>query len=183
MRNHLQTTRVAVQPAHRAHAMRPYPVDSPNACARIVSLTLVCDGQVKRSELALFDQLRGLEQLGLTRAEFQMVLSSLCADLLATARARGDGHCSIGPMLIGQWMGEVRDAGLRRMVLRLCSAMIHADGYVHEAESTLMLAAIEHWGMRPEKLEALDPLTSEVDVVLSRWSRDRAPGRADRTVR
>ena len=72
---------------------------------------------------------------------------------------------------------------MRNHLLRLCSAMIHADGYVHEAESTLMLAAIEHWGMRPEGLEALDPLTSEVDVVLSRWSRDPAPGRADRTVR
>ena len=62
-------------------------------------------------------------------------------------------------------------------MLSLCSAVIHADGYVHESESMLMLAVIEHWGIRPEGLEAFDPLSSEADVVLPRRRREPVPDR------
>ena len=164
----IQMTGVVLQHEHRAHNTRSYPIDSPHACARIVALTLVCDGQVKRSELDKVDELRGLTHIGLTGAEFRSAIDALCADLLAAAKAEGDQHCRIDPMMIEQWMSEVRDPALRRTVLRLCSALIHADGFVHECESMVMLAAIEHWGIRPEGLEAFDPLASEVDIVLPR---------------
>ena len=177
MRTYIQTTGVAVRPDRHAHNPNPYPIDSPHACARIVALTLVCDGKVKRSELDMLDELRGLEQLGLTGAEFQSVVSALRADLLAAAKAAGDEDCRIDPMLIEQWMAEVRAAALQRTVLSLCSAIIHADGYVHESESMLTVAAIEHWGIRPEGLEALDPLSSEVDIVLPRRGREPVPDR------
>ena len=166
MRNHLQ-----------APDSGAYAIDSPRACARIVALTLVCDGQVQQSELDTLDELRGLEQLGLTDAEFQSVVSDLCADLLVTAKAEDDDECRIDPLMVEQWLSEVHDAGLRRMVLGLCSAVIHADGYVHESESMLMLAAIEHWGIRPEGLDAFDPLSCEVDVMLPRRWREPAPDR------
>ena len=172
MRNYIRTGGASVQPVQRAHTTRLYPIDSAHACARIVALTLICDGQVKRSELDRLVELRGLEQLGLTGAEFQSVVSALCADLLATAKAQGKEDCRIDPRTLEQWMSEVRDAELQRRVLGLCSAVIHADGYVHESESMLMLAAIEHWGIRPEALEAFDPLSSEVDVVLARRRRE-----------
>ena len=177
MRNYIRTGSASVQPVQRAHTTRLYPIDSAHACARIVALTLICDGQVKRSELDRLVELRGLEQLGLTGAEFQSVVSALCADLLATAKAQGKEDCRIDPMLIEQWMAEVRAAALQRTVLSLCSAIIHADGYVHESESMLMLASIEHWGIRPEGLEALDPLSSEVDIVLPRRGHEPVPHR------
>ena len=147
---------------------RSYAIDSPHACARIVALTIVCDGQVQRAELDALDEERGLEQLGLTDAEFQSVVSDLCADLLVTAKAEGDDECRVDPIVLEQWMSEVHDPALRRTVLRLCSAVIHADGYVHESESMLMLAAIDHWGIRPEGREPFDALSSEVDIVLPR---------------
>ena len=75
--------------------------------------------------------------------------------MLVTAKAEGDDACRIEPMMIEQWMSEVRDAELRRTVLRLRRAVIDADGYVIESESMWMLTAIEHWGIRPGGLEAL----------------------------
>ena len=155
-----------------------YATDSPSAGARIVALTLVCDGEIQQSELDTLDQSRALEQLGLTEAEFQSVVSDLCADLLVTAKAEGDDECRIDPLMIEQWMSEVRDTDLRRTVLRLCGGVIHADGYVHESESMVMLAAVEHRGIRPEGLEAFDPMFCEVDVMLPRHRRGPAPDRA-----
>ena len=88
------------------------PIDGSPVCARIVALTRVCDGEFQRSELDMLDELQGLERLGLTSAEFQSVVSDLCADLLATAKAEGDDECRIHPMMMEQWMAEVRDAAL-----------------------------------------------------------------------
>ena len=105
----------------------------------------------------------------------QSVVSDLCADLLLTAKAEGDDECRIDPSMIEQWLSEVQDSDLQRTVLQLCGGVIHADGYVHESESMVMLAAVEHWGMRPEGpegLEAFDPLFCEVDVMLPRHSRE-----------
>ena len=152
---------------------RSYAIDSPHACARIVALTIVCDGQVRRAELDALDEERGLEQLGLTDAEFQSVVSDLCADLLVRAKAEGDAACRVDPTLLAQWMSEVHDPALRCTVLRLCSAVIRADGYVHESESMLLLAAIDHWGIRPEGRGPFDALSSEVDIVLPRHRREQ----------
>jgi len=177
MRTHIQTTGPAVPNGYDARNSNPYPIDSPHACSRIVALTLVCDGEVQVCELDRLDQVQGLARLGLTSAEFQWVVSDLCADLLLTAKSDGEDECRIDPMMIGQWMAEVHDATLQRTVVSLCSAVIRADGYVHESESMLMLAAVEHWGILPEGLEAFDPLSSEVDVVLSRRRREPVPDR------
>lgn len=172
MRTYTQTTGAAGRPENRPHNPNLYPIDSPHACARIVALTLVCDGEVQRSELDMLDKFQGLEWLGLTSAEFQSVISDLCADLLATAKAEGADECRIDPKMIEEWMAEVGDAALQRKVLSLCSAVIHADGYIHKSESMLMFAAVEHWGIRPEGLKALDPLSIEAGVVLPRRRRE-----------
>ena len=156
----------------QAQELGSYEINSPRACARIVALTLVCDGEIQRPELDRLDELHALEQLGLTDAEFQSVVSDLCADLLLTAKAEGDDECRIDPSMIEQWLSEVQDSDLQRTVLQLCGGVIHADGYVHESESMVMLAAVQHWGMRPEGLEAFDPLFCEVDVMLPRHSRE-----------
>jgi len=177
MPTHLQTTGSAVAVGYDARYSNPYPIDSPHACSRIVALTLVCDGEVQGSELDRLDEFQGLSRLGVTSAEFQRVVSDLCSDLLLTAKSEGEDECRIDPLMIGQWMSEVRDAALQRTVVSLCSAVIRADGYIHESESMLMLAAVEHWGIRPEGLEAFSPLSSEVDVVLSRRRREPVPDR------
>ena len=47
--------------------MRSYPVNSPQAAARIVALTLVADGDIGDAEILWLDRLAVYEQLGLPR--------------------------------------------------------------------------------------------------------------------
>ena len=54
--------------------MRRYPVDSPQAAARIVALTVVADGDIGDAEIAWLDRLAVHEQLGLARHELHTLL-------------------------------------------------------------------------------------------------------------
>jgi hypothetical protein len=37
--------------------------------------------------------------------------------------------------------------------MRLCVAVVEADGHVAEGESIVLMAAVEHWGMHQEMLQ------------------------------
>ena len=135
--------------------MRTYPLNSPHAAARIVALTLVSDGQLKNAELDALEAVHAHERLGLSRDELRWVVHGFCADLLADAQWRGDDDCHIEPETIERLLGEVDQRQLRRTVLQLCVAVVHADREVHEGESVVLLAAMEHWGLRPEAINLL----------------------------
>src|SRR3990167_11018512 len=49
--------------------MRSYPVNSPQAAARVVALTVVADGDIGDTEIEWLDRLAVHEQLGLARHE------------------------------------------------------------------------------------------------------------------
>ena len=49
-------------------------------------------------------------------------------------------------------MAEIDDPELRRKALRLCVAVVEADGQVAEGESVVLAAAVEHWGPHREML-------------------------------
>ncbi len=127
--------------------MRPYPKDSPEAAARIVALTLISDGQLKKAELAILESSNAHARLGLRREQLRGVVHALCADLLAQAAARGASDCLIDAPLIDSLLTDVAAVDLRRTVLRLCLQVIHADGHVHDGESTVLLALVERWGI------------------------------------
>lgn len=132
--------------------MREYATDSPQAAARIVAMTLISDGQLKRVELEVLEGLRADDMLCLGRGGLREVVHDFCADLLSDAAARGEAHCHIDSALIERLFGEVHKAALRRVVMQLCTAVVHADEQVHDGESIVLLAAMDHWGLRPEAL-------------------------------
>ena len=132
--------------------MRPYPQNSPQAAARIVALTLVSDGQLKKVELHALEGLRAQELLGLSRDGLRGVLDTFCADLIDDAAKLGTADCQIDADLIGALFGEVDTPALRATVLRLCKAVVHADHRLHEGEAIVLMAAMDHWGAEPEVL-------------------------------
>jgi hypothetical protein len=135
--------------------MRYYPHDSPQAAARLLALTLVSDGQLQTAELQALARSRAPERLGLTEAEFHAVVHGLCDDLLADrSHIEGDA-CVLDPATIAWLFEQVSHPALRRKVLRLAMQCIHADGRLHEGEMRVLLAAVDHWSMRPEGLEHL----------------------------
>jgi uncharacterized tellurite resistance protein B-like protein len=143
--------------------MRPYPTDSPQAAARVLALALIADGHLQPAELRALERSRAHERLRMTKAELNDVLYAMCDDLIAEARTRDHGHhseedddaCVIDPETLARLFAEVRDASLRRTVLRLAMQTIRADRQLHEGEMRILLAAVDHWGLRPEGLEQL----------------------------
>ncbi len=132
--------------------MRSYPTNSPQAAARIVALTLVADGHVDSVELDALERAGAHEQLGLTRGEMHLVLRDFCEDLLQSQSSHWAGTCQIDPGTLNQLMAEVEDVAMRKAVLRLCVAVAEADDHVADAESIVLVSAVEQWGLHHQML-------------------------------
>jgi hypothetical protein len=136
--------------------LRHYPRNSAEAAARIVALALIANGRIKAVETVALEALRADERLGLTRQQWHGVIHELCADLLGPARC-GDDSC-IPSELLNRVLDEVDDYTTRRLVLRLCSAVVHADRQIDDGESFVLLAAIDRWGLHPDDHALLEPM-------------------------
>lgn len=141
--------------------LRLYPCNSAEAAARIVAIVLIANGRIKAVETAALEALQAHERLGLTRPQWHGVIHDLCADLLGPARC-GDNGCIPSEML-DRILDEVDDDTTRRLVLRLCSAVVHADRQIDDGESFVLLAAIERWGLHPEDQALLEPMLYGTD--------------------
>lgn len=155
---------------HSSSARR-YPRNSPRAAANIVALALISNGEVKPSEVAVLEALRVHEQLGLSRHEWHSVVHELCIGLLGSATHGTD--CQIDGRTIEQMLADIDDVALQRLVLRLCTAVVNADGKIDDGESIVVLAAIDHWGLHPDEHELLEPLLYGLDFQVTargaRW--------------
>lgn len=127
--------------------MRRYPHNSPHSAARIVALTLLADGDLTDTELALLDELSVHAQLGLEHAELQAVIDDFCADLLASKQLNWAGECPVDEYTLAALMAEIDDPLLRRKVLSLCVQLAQADDSVARGGSIVLIAAVEHWGL------------------------------------
>ena len=130
--------------------MRSYPVNSPQAAARVVALTLVADGDIGESEIEWLDRLAVHEQLGLARHELHALLDTCCEDLLSSGQLQLADVCPVDERTLADLMGEIQDRGLRLKLLRLCVALAECDTHVAEGESIVLVAAVEHWGLHSE---------------------------------
>ena len=65
-------------------------------------------------------------------------------------------------------LDEVEDETTRRLVLRLCSAVVHADLQIDDGESFVLLAAIERWGLHPDDHALLQPMLYGADFQVRR---------------
>ena len=130
--------------------MRSYPVNSPQAAARIVALTVFADGDIGDAEIAWLDRLVVHEQLGLTRHELHAVLDTFCEDLLSSDQLKWADACPVAEPKLADLMGEIQDPALRLKLLRLCVELAEVDARVDEGESMVLVAAVEHWGLQRE---------------------------------
>lgn len=130
--------------------MRSYPTDSPQAAARIVALTVVADGDIGDAELQWLDRLAVYQQLGMTRRELHALLDTFCEDLLSSGQLKWADTCPVDERTLAQLMSEIQDPALRRKLLRLCVDLAEVDARVDEGESTVLVAAVEHWGLHRE---------------------------------
>jgi uncharacterized tellurite resistance protein B-like protein len=128
--------------------MRPYPRNSPQAAARIVSLALLADGHLSQAEIDTLDLLDLRARLGLDRPALMTVVHELCEDLLHSVQLSWSDACRIDPRALAQLLAEIDDPALRRTVLDMCLAVAEADGDVSEGESIVLVSAIDQWGLQ-----------------------------------
>ncbi|MDT8998299.1 TerB family tellurite resistance protein [Paucibacter sp. APW11] len=132
--------------------MRSYPVNSPQAAARIVALTVVADGEIADAEIECLDRLAVHERLGLARHELHALLDSCCEDLHSSGQLQWAGACPVDERTLADLMGEIQDPGLRLTLLRVCVELAEVDAHVDEGESSVLVAAVEYWGLHREML-------------------------------
>jgi uncharacterized tellurite resistance protein B-like protein len=130
--------------------MRSYPVNSPQAAARIVALTVVADGDIGDAEIECLDRLAVHEQLGLARQELHALMDTFCEDLLSSGQLKWSDACPVDERTLADLMAEVQDPTLRLKLLRLCVELAEVDAHVDEGESSVLVAAVEHWGLHHE---------------------------------
>jgi tellurite resistance protein len=134
--------------------MRHYPVNSPQAAARIVALALVADGHLSHAELETVRNLRIAEQLGLDGPGWHEVLTAFCQDLLLSSRNSWSDVCRMEPALLERMMSEIEDPELQRTVLRLCVSLAESDGPVTDSEAMMLDTAVDQWGLGDEYVGA-----------------------------
>lgn len=125
--------------------MRSYPLNSSQAAARILALSMLADGHVSRDELRVLDGPEVYGTLGLDDETWQQVLLELCEDLQGGHRLAWAQACQVDARTLDQVLDEVSDLALRRRLLALCRDVVEADGQVTEDEWGVLSAAVNRW--------------------------------------
>ncbi|RYD71847.1 MAG: hypothetical protein EOP84_24195, partial [Verrucomicrobiaceae bacterium] len=89
--------------------MRPYPVNSARAAARLIALAVLADGHLSTSELGLLERMNAAKRLGLTREQFNEVVRHLSEDLMTSSYAVWGSACQIDTEARRSVLAEVTD--------------------------------------------------------------------------
>ncbi|MDR7097483.1 MULTISPECIES: TerB family tellurite resistance protein [Hydrogenophaga] len=125
--------------------MRSYPLNSPQAAARLVALAVLADGHLRTTELGLLERMNAATRLGLNRGQFTEVVRHLSEDLMTASYAVWGSACQIDMHALRSVAAEVTDPVLQRTTLELCVAVVRADFHHAEVEEHLVDALAEHW--------------------------------------
>lgn len=136
-------------PADTEPPFRIYPMDSPQAAARILALALLADGSIQLSELSMLARRGILLRLGITEAGFDKVIHELCDDLLAGNRATDAGDLLLGRDVLRRILSDIDHPELQRKLLRGVLDIVHADGELAGGEAVLLSVAADCWQIDP----------------------------------
>lgn len=129
--------------------MRTYPVNSPQAAARLLAMALVADGNYSLSEIRALDRLDAARQLGLSPQDLKVVIESFCEDLLLGANGEWLGSSQLDDATRQALLEEVTDTGLRTTIVTLCEAVVAADGHQADGETALLDSLTRAWRELP----------------------------------
>ncbi len=130
--------------------MRTYPLNSPQAAARLLAMALVADGNYALSEIKALDRLDAARKLGLQPQELKTVIEAFCEDLLLGAQGEWLGSSQLDPATRQQLLDEVTDHALRSTIVALCVAVVEADGHLADGETALLDSLTRAWRKLPD---------------------------------
>lgn len=129
--------------------MRTYPVNSPQAAARLLAMALVADGNYALSEIKALDRLDAARQLGLPPQDLRAVIEAFCEDLLTGAQGEWLGSSQLDTTTRQALLAEVTDTALRAKIVALCVAVVEADGHLADGETAMLDSLTRAWRHRP----------------------------------
>lgn len=130
--------------------MRTYPVNSPQAAARLLAMALVADGNYALSEIRALDRLDAARQLGLPPQDLKAVIEAFCEDLLLGAQGEWLGSSQLDTAARQALLAEVTDPALREKIVTLCEAVVEADGHLAEGETAMLDSLTHAWRQMPD---------------------------------
>jgi hypothetical protein len=123
--------------------MKNYPVNSPEAAARVLAMAMVADGQYSMVELRALDRQNVPALLGITPEAFKAVVDDFCQDLLLASAGQWTGSVEAG--IREQLMREITDRPLQELILQQCEALMLCDGHLADGEVELLDALSAAW--------------------------------------
>ncbi len=138
--------------------MRAFPLNSPQAAARLIGLILIADGMASAKEFAALRQLDAAQRLGLAAGELEGLLQQLCEDLQAQAEGCWTGQALITTEELDGYLAEVTDQGLRETVLALSLAVAESDAHLSDGECMLLAHTMWRWKLHQACLLPGTPL-------------------------
>lgn len=131
--------------------MRTYPVNSPQAAARLLAMALVADGNYALSEIRALDRLNAARLLGLPPQDLKAVIDAFCEDLLLGAQGEWLGSSQLDPATRQALLAEVTDPALREKIVALCEAVVAADGHLADGETAMLDSLTHAWRKMPDR--------------------------------
>lgn len=152
--------------------MRSYPIDSPQAKARIIALALLADGGLDKSEIEYLDRRDIVDTLGIAAETFDTVLHQFCEDVDQYGLLLPNGQLEFGSTAIKEILDEVRQPRLQHALLQAIFDIVLADSNLSLGEAQLTTLAMEHWGIQrheivPQKRSHLSGLPPQVRRVMA----------------
>lgn len=117
--------------------------------AGFIVLALLCDGELRSSELDLLARLRVYERLGMSAVDFFAFAESFCDDLRQSSpRDPHDYFLRVDAGTLGELLQSVPGFDRRLEIAALVFEVIRADGRVHVGESLLLWQMLDVWHLR-----------------------------------
>ncbi|WP_293764205.1 hypothetical protein [uncultured Aquitalea sp.] len=132
--------------------MRTYPVNSPEAIARILAMFMITDGNMDPRELDLLETVHVYDLIGLPRKQFAKVLADYCDDISDEAEQDGTIHL-LDKERVNSLLAEVTDHKKRILTGALAIDISKSDGTISEPEMALLKHLMKTWGITLDDIE------------------------------
>jgi hypothetical protein len=132
--------------------MRPYPINSPQAIARLLAMFMISDGNMDPRELDLLEDVNVYDLINLPRKQFAQVLVDYCDDISDEAEQDGTIHL-LDTDRIEAMLAEVTDSNKRILTCVLAMDISKSDGTISDPEIVLLRHMMKEWNISLEDLE------------------------------
>jgi len=126
--------------------MRNYETDSAHAVARILSLALLADGGIDKSEIDWIAQSNVMDRLGIQPPVFDEVMQDFYEDVMTSADYFDAVQFRLTPDTMDALLDEIADPDSQNTMLSIMLDATCADGSLSDGERKLLARAIERWG-------------------------------------